>query len=107
MNLSRAIAAAAVAAGSISLVGCDGQSGGIDDMCGQAAEAAHYIAAMSGSISGVPAVVNSVVAERKYPALSDKRLGLLGMVVVTQKDMGKSPDEISAVARRACESGGK
>lgn len=107
MNLSRAIVFGTLTFGSITLAGCDGQRGGVDEMCDQAAEAAHYIAAMSGSISGVPAVVDRVVAERKYPALSDKQLGLLGVVIVTQKDIGKSPEEISAVARRACESGGK
>lgn len=36
--------------------------------------------------------------------LGDKMIATIGMVVITHKDMHKSPDEISAVVRQACES---
>lgn len=90
------------------LSGCYGPNGenyyGDKEVCDQSAEAAHYIAAKSGSIGGVNRVVSEVVADRKFPALGDKMIATIGMVVITHKDMHKSPDEISAVVRQACES---
>lgn len=88
--------------------GCYGPNGedylGDKEACDQSAEAAHYIAAKSISIGNVNRVVGEVVADRKFPALGDKMIAAIGMVVITQKDIHKSPDEISAVVRQACES---
>lgn len=90
------------------LSGCYGPNGedysGDREVCNQSAEAAHYIAAKSISIGGVNSVVGEVVADRKFPALGDKMIAAIGAVVITQKDTRKSPDEISAIVRQACES---
>lgn len=79
---------------------------GDSDVCAQSAAAAHYIAAESGANpGGVDAVTNDAIARNAYPALGDKGVAMLGAIVSMELAAGKTPDEIAAVARSACEHG--
>jgi hypothetical protein len=76
------------------------------EMCAQSAAAAHYIAAETGANpGGVDAVTDDAIARNAYPALGDKALAALGAVVSMELAAGKTPDEIAAIARSACEHG--
>ena len=74
----------------------------ISDLCPQSAEAAHYIAAASTSSDDVTRVTSEAIADRKYPALDDKQMGLIGSVVALSRER-ETPDEISAKIRASCE----
>jgi hypothetical protein len=73
------------------------------NMCAEAGEAAHYIAAVSMTDSDVTRAANQAVAERRYPAMGDKAVAAVGMLVITQKQLHKTPDEIGALAKQTCE----
>ncbi len=79
---------------------------GDSDVCTQSSAAAHYIAAEAGNNpGGVDAVTNDVIARKAYPALGDKSVAMLGAIVSIDLAAGKTPDEIAAIARAACEHG--
>lgn len=71
------------------------------ELCDQSGEAAHYIASMSTSSDDVVRVTDQVIADRKYPALGDKVVGSIGMVVALSRG-DKTPDEISDTIRQRC-----
>ena len=72
------------------------------DVCDQSSEAAHYIAAMSSSPSEVSDITRQVIAQRKFPALDDKLLASIGMVVILSQNT-KTPDELAQTVRETCE----
>ena len=71
-------------------------------LCSQSAEAAHYIAAMSASSNDVVPVTDKAIADRKYPLLGDKVVASIAALVALRRGT-KTPDEISAELRSACE----
>ena len=76
------------------------------DICAQSSAAAHYIAAEAGNNpGGVDAVMDDAIARKAYPALGDKGVAMLGAIVSMELAAGKTPDEIAAIARAACEHG--
>ena len=66
----------------------------------------------SGTVAGVlaydrhdPAGWCAIQPRNAYPALGDKGVAMLGAIVSMELAAGKTPDEIAAVARSACEHG--
>jgi len=92
----------AVSASTLCIASCADDKNPING-CAQGAEAVHYIAAKARSASDVPRVVGEVVAERKFPALDDKQVALVGQVVIVAWGT-KTPDELSAQFKAKCES---
>lgn len=83
--------------------GCDQSTSSPDKqvICNQSADAAHYIASLSTSSDETAAVTRQAIADRKYPALDDKELGLIGTIVMLSR-ANSTPDEISAKVRDTC-----
>src|SRR5690606_26782571 len=64
------------------------------DICREAKEAAHYMAALGRTPNEVTRIADRLIADRKYPALGDEGTAAIAMAVIQSQRAGMSPAQI-------------